>query len=92
MGLVGVQVMNPPTPTRCLNCGKLEASTSCSLCKVSKVASQEEPFNCQMEGKPCDRWCGAIPCEGEVDTTATVEGFNIFAELDRVQKILYPKG
>lgn len=24
---------------------------------------EEYPFNCQTEGKPCQRWCGAIPCE-----------------------------
>lgn len=27
--------------------------------------SEEETFNCQMEGKPCQRWCGANPCEAK---------------------------
>lgn len=27
--------------------------------------SEEYPFDCQMEGKPCERWCGAMPCEAD---------------------------
>jgi len=58
--------MNPPAPIRCPNCGKLEASISCSLCKTGKIVRQ--------------------------DTFVTEQPFDFFAELDRVQKILYPKG
>lgn len=24
--------------------------------------TEEQDFNCQTEGKPCQRWCGAEPC------------------------------
>jgi len=68
-------------------CGPLR----CRFTMKKHTTVGEEPFNCQMEGTPCDRWCGAIPCELS-DTTAVEQPFDFFKELDRVAKILYPKG
>lgn len=34
-----------------------------SLVAILRTAPAEYPYRCQIEGKPCDRWCGAIPCE-----------------------------
>lgn len=33
----------------------------------------DEPFNCQVEGKPCDRWCGANSCLAERESEHAAE-------------------
>lgn len=34
--------INPVTPTRCPNCGRMEASTVCSICKTDKVFTHHD--------------------------------------------------
>ena len=84
--------MNPPTPTRCPNCGKLEASISCSLCKAGKIAAPQELPAKRFGDAPSRSFVDCSRAVAQYPEVAAPEFFDIFAELDRVQKILYPKG